>query len=299
MKFSYTIEHFYGKIVVVIQKLGFLPVEGRCLMKITHEINDCDLVAHVLKLNKGTSEFHWHEKYEICQLLDNDCDFLVDSEEIHAKKGDLITINEYDFHIFKPLHDGTHFRIIQFLPKIIMPSLQSHKQLKTHISAEDMDQIPGFREQIDTLYLWMEKECADDRSGSSELSRLYARTIYMLLERNFTATELKPKADRKEFHKIVEYVNAHFTENINITSISKKLYVSRSRVSSIFLKFSGIPLTEYINILRIEYVNKLLRDGTDVMSAAYESGFSSIRTFNSVYKRIMKVTPTQYIKDEM
>jgi AraC-like DNA-binding protein len=97
----------------------------------------------------------------------------------------------------------------------------------------------------------------------------------------------------------VEYVNAHFTENINVTTVSQKLYVSRSLISSVFLKFAGIPLTEYIHVLRIEYANNLLRDGADVMSAAYDSGFSSIRTFNSVYKRIMKVTPTQYIKDEM
>jgi len=268
-------------------------------VKITHEINDCDWVAHIVSLKKGTAKFHWHEKYEICQLLDYDCDFLVDSEEIHAKKGDLITINEYAVHIFKPLHDDTRFRIIQFFPKTILPSLQSQNQLKTHISVEDMDQIPGFREQIDTLYLWMEKECADDRSGCSELSGLYARTIYMLLARNFTATESKMKADRKEFYKIVEYVNAHFTENINVTTVSQKIYISRSKVSSVFLKYAGMPLTEYINILRVDSVNERLRDGMDVMTAAYESGFSSVRTFNSVYKRIMKVTPTQYIKDEM
>lgn len=268
-------------------------------MKLTHEMNDHDLVAHILKLNHGDAKFHWHEKYEICQLLDHDCDFLVDSQEIHAKKGDLITVNAYDFHIFKPLHDGTHFRIIQFLPKIMMTSLQSQDPLKVHITAEEMDQIPGFREQIDTLYLWMEKECARDPSAGNELSVLYARTIYRLLERNFTVAEPKPKADRKEFYKIVEYVNAHFTENINVTTVSQKLYVSRSLISSVFLKFAGIPLTEYIHILRIEYANHLLRDGADVMSAAYDSGFSSIRTFNSVYKRIMKVTPTQYAKDEM
>ena len=97
----------------------------------------------------------------------------------------------------------------------MMTSLQSQDPLKVHITAEEMDQIPGFREQIDTLYLWMEKECARDPSAGNELSVLYARTIYRLLERNFTVAEPKPKADRKEFYKIVEYVNAHFTENIN------------------------------------------------------------------------------------
>lgn len=267
-------------------------------MKITHEKNNLDLIAHVIMLNKGFSKFHWHEKYEICQLVDNDCVFLIDSEEIHAKKGDIITINEFDFHIFKVPHNNTHFRIIQFPPNFIMSSLQAQSQLKVHITREDIENVPDLKEQIDTLYLWLEKECKNNTSGNNELSKLYARALYMLLARNFSVTNLKQRADRNGFYKIVEYVNEHYTENINITNISQALYISRSKLSSIFLKYAGIPLTEYIDTLRVEHANKLLKDGANITTVSFESGFSSIRTFNSVYKRIMKITPTQYVKQE-
>lgn len=266
-------------------------------MKITHEINSQELVANEIRLDQGASAFHWHEKYEICRLLDHDCDFLVDSEEIHGKKGDLITIREYDFHVFKPLRDDTHFHILQFLPKVILPSLQPQHQIKTHIPAEEIDRIPGLRQQLDTLYLWLEQELKQGKGAGGELSRLYARTLYLLLSRHFAAEKTKPGEERTEFYQIVEYVNAHFTEPINVSRLAKKLYLSRNRLSTVFLKFAGMPLTAYLDILRVEYANERLRAGADVLSAAYESGFSSIRTFHAVYKRVMKVTPTEYRKD--
>ena len=268
-------------------------------MKITHEKGNHEICAQFLTLNRGSSKFHWHERYEICQVTNNDSDFIIDSIEIHAKKGDIIAINEYDIHIFKTIYNNTTYKIIQFPPRLIINSSDSSKQLKTHITREEIDKIPGLGDKIDTLFSWMKEEFQKDNPDSNELLKLYTHTFYKLLIGNFDVSNPKLKADKKDFYRIVEYVNDHFTENINVSEISSKLFIARGKLSAIFKKYAAIPLTEYIDTIRVEHANTLLKSGIGVTNSAFESGFPSVRTFNSVYKRIMKITPTQYIKDEM
>ena len=74
------------------------------------------------------------------------------------------------------------------------------------------------------------------------------------------------------------------------------LYISREKLSSVFLQYAGISCKQYINTLRVDYANRLMMEGMDVTTASLKSGFGSIRTFNSVYKGIMGMNPTEYIK---
>ena len=96
--------------------------------------------------------------------------------------------------------------------------------------------------------------------------------------------------------QIVEYINEHFKEEISVSSISNELYLSRGRLADVFKKYSGVSITEYINSLRINNANYMLMHGSTATEAALESGFASVRTFNNVYKSVMNMTPSEYVK---
>ena len=55
-------------------------------------------------------------------------------------------------------------------------------------------------------------------------------------------------------------------------------------------------MSEYINKLRIKNANLMLAQGASITEASMESGFRSIRTFNNVYKGIMSMTPSEYVR---
>lgn len=111
--------------------------------------------------------------------------------------------------------------------------------------------------------------------------------------RNETYTEAR---HRKDFDRIIDYINQNFRENINTTIVAKELFISRSYATVIFKKYSQKKINEYIGELRINYANTLLKQGKDITAVATESGFACLRTFNNVYKRVMGITPTQYIE---
>ena len=212
-------------------------------MKIEHEKSSQQTYAHIIKKNKGPAKFHWHERYEICQVLNHDCDFLIDSVEIHAKKGDIIAIKEYDIHIFKTLCDDTQYRIVQFSPKLIVNPSQSSRLLKTHITREEIESVPSLGDKLNTLFEWMEEECKKGNPDANELLKLHTRTLYELLAQNFGVASARVRSDREDFYRIVEYVNTHYTENINVTDIAQKLFIYRGRLSATFYKYAGVPLT--------------------------------------------------------
>lgn len=94
----------------------------------------------------------------------------------------------------------------------------------------------------------------------------------------------------------MEFINAHFSENITAIEIGKQLYMDRKKLSEIFLKFSGVKINLYINQLRISKANELMRNGSPITVAAMESGFQSVRSFNDIYKKITGITPSEYNK---
>lgn len=104
---------------------------------------------------------------------------------------------------------------------------------------------------------------------------------------------------QKDFNRIIDYINQNFRENINTTTVAKGLFISRSYATVIFKKYSQKRINEYIGELRINYANTLLEQGKDITTAATESGFVCIRTFNNVYKRVMGITPTEYIERQV
>lgn len=100
--------------------------------------------------------------------------------------------------------------------------------------------------------------------------------------------------DKQEFIRITEYVNSHFTEHLTVQSVAQALYMDRGKVSGLFTKCAGITLNAYINILRLERADQLIRDGAGITQAALECGFQSVRTFNDIYKKMNGTAPSKH-----
>ena len=71
--------------------------------------------------------------------------------------------------------------------------------------------------------------------------------------------------------------------------------MSRTQLTYLFGKYTGIGINEHINTLRVRHANNLLLQDRSITEVAMESGFKSIRTFNHVYKKHTGMTPTEYI----
>lgn len=268
-------------------------------MQIVQEKKQFDLFCKIKTYHlSGTHPFHWHENYEICQVINKPCSFRIDGELIAADVGDIVAIGDQTVHQFIIKEDDTDIRVIQFNPNILFGITDKILPLKTHIRACETEKDAELMNNLDSLLNLMEYEENIDNSEKNNYYKSITAALYFFLQRYFSDTEKsRPgKSTKGDFYRIAEYINEHYKESITVNSIAAHFYFSRGKLSSVFKKYAGVGMNEYINQLRIKNANKLLLQGYSSTDAALSSGFESIRTFNSCYKRIMGMTPGEYVK---
>ena len=281
------------------KKRGGISLER--IHEIVQEVSNVELCTRNINSRAVLSPLHWHNNFEICQPINKPCRFLVDGEMINAQPGDIIVINEQTVHRFLIDEDETQLRVLQFSLKILLKTEATILPVRKHITKEEIDANPMLKDKIELLSSLLDKEnITFKESGENLYVQSLLLSFYFLLMENFSTGDIKnhTKKERKEFYKITQYVNNHFNEGININSLATKFFISRGKLTRLFLKYSGIPLTDYIISLRIKNVNQMLFNGSDITSAVFESGFQSIRTFNNLYKKHMGMTPSQFIKQK-
>ena len=242
-------------------------------------------------------EFHWHENYEICQPLDNPCSFRIDGEIINAEPGDIITINEHTVHQFIVGEKDTRIRIIQFKPDILLGITDHVGPLKTHIKYSEIQKDPEIERKLNGIFALMENEVLTERLKVNNYFKALTASLYFFLVQNFPhrVRHTHGSSAKNDFYRMVEYINKNYTEKLTVNSVSSHFYFSRGKVTSVFRKYSGMGINEYVSRLRVRKANTLLLKGESVTKAALSCGFDSIRTFNNIYKKIMGITPSEFV----
>ena len=262
-------------------------------MEILHEKSTTEMIFYRGRWESGLRAFHCHTKLEVVIPINKPITAIIDGERYEAKAGDILMIAGQAVHAFEVPEDDTAFWLGQFPYRILLTCGVVPSAVKPHITAAEIAAVPQLRERIDAIIAAIP---AGERVAEGE-SNPYMQSVlaafYFLLTRHFgtPADNAREERARQDFQRIVNFVNAHYTEPLTVGSIAADLYIDRGKLSRLFLAYAGQPLTEYITALRLSQATRLLREGVPVTVAALESGFQSVRTFHDVYKRTQHTTP--------
>lgn len=95
------------------------------------------------------------------------------------------------------------------------------------------------------------------------------------------------------FRKLLQYINAHFNERLQLDSLANQFHINESYGSQLFSKYLGCGFTEYVTKIKMEKALELLKTDMYVNEIAdflsYDYGY-----FNKLFKKTFGVTPTQY-----
>ena len=93
--------------------------------------------------------------------------------------------------------------------------------------------------------------------------------------------------------KIMEYIAAHFTENITLKGMAKSLGYHPGYVSRCFNHYVQRNFRSFLNEYRVEYAKSVLvSTAMSVSEVALECGFETIRSFNRAFKTVTGQTPS-------
>jgi AraC-like DNA-binding protein len=92
----------------------------------------------------------------------------------------------------------------------------------------------------------------------------------------------------------LDFLNAHYTENISLNQLSKVAGLSRFHLCRVFHKAVGVSPHVYQVQRRVDQAKRLLLKGMPLRQISSELGFADQSHFGEHFKRIVGVTPGQY-----
>ena len=101
----------------------------------------------------------------------------------------------------------------------------------------------------------------------------------------------------EKFNTIFDYIDKNYTEDLSLDVVSGVAGFSKFHFSRLFKQFTDMSFYDYLNQRRVCAAEALLLDpDIPITEIAMRSGFSSISTFNRVFKSFKECTPSEFKK---
>lgn len=95
--------------------------------------------------------------------------------------------------------------------------------------------------------------------------------------------------------QVLLYCDEHYTEPLNLETLSRQFGVSRFYVSHLFSDKIRINFNSYLHMLRIQAAKQLLLcNSRSVTEIAYAVGYNNIRSFNRQFCSTTGFSPSEY-----
>lgn len=125
--------------------------------------------------------------------------------------------------------------------------------------------------------------------------------VGVLIESYILTLLEKYPGDFEEFNPLIKNIKSYLNENleydISLSAMAKLFNYNPVYLGRIFKKETGMSIKEYVNKKRIDYAKKLLKNNETVTSISLKVGYNNVTYFNSIFKKLVGITPSEYKKE--
>jgi len=93
-------------------------------------------------------------------------------------------------------------------------------------------------------------------------------------------------------------ITEQYAKTLSLEWLSSEVGLSPSYLSRLFKSLEGINLKDYILNIRVDKAKQALLEGKTVEQASSETGFSDPAYFTKCFKRVVGLTPREYVQDK-
>lgn len=143
--------------------------------------------------------------------------------------------------------------------------------------------------------------------GSQQMIVILLEQILLLMLRQNQAGQ--PAAHSENIHltdeqnaadltnQLTALMREHLDGSLSFEEICRRSGLSQTALKACFRRYNRMGVMEYYQRLRIEEARRLLREGRlNVTQTAEALGYSSVQAFSRQFKRLMGVTPLNYLR---
>lgn len=260
-----------------------------------------------------TSETRLHEHpsfLELTYVLQGRANHVIDGVSSIISKGDYFIVDYKTQHRYTQIGD-TPFIVVNclFIPQLIDQTLGNCQRfeevINNYLINFDFCQL---KERPTNLilhdsdgHIWemIQNLCKEyENKDIGYLESMRCQLILLLIDimRQLQLPNTENTKSKNSFvNNVLEYANKHFAENISLKEIAHKYNYSSAHVSNLFKKETGITFSEYVQSIRIQESCRLLANTNKTVAEIVSLvGYTDIKFFNKIFKRITGMTPRQF-----
>lgn len=221
---------------------------------------------------------HLHKNFELIIVLEGELFSHVDGRPYRVGAGEALLVFPYQIHS----HDCAKNMVARMV--IFSPGFVTRFMNMYH------EQLPCSNKFI------YHGDVDIDFKGSFflRISYLYQVLGEFLLQNEFFDKGELPSNEL--ISNIIDYIYEHYREHCSLEDIAEHLGYSSTYISKYFKSRIGLNFKQYVNTLRLNHACERLKYSTqeNISSIAFESGFSSLCTFNREFKRQFGIIPSEF-----
>ncbi len=225
------------------------------------------------------------------------------SKEIELEVGQMYIHKPNEFHNLRC--DGEHAAnsvIISFdcdcrelmpIAGMVITCGSEERRLIGNIIKESLD---AFSTPLGIPFTRRMEKSGSGAYGCEQLIRIYIEQLLILLIRGNKSTAPVKKAESgRLLARICEYLEKNIQNRLRFEDIMKQFNLSASVIKKLFREQMDCGAMEYFTRLKIDAAKQMIREGNyNFTEIADILAFSTSQYFTTVFRRIAKMTPTEY-----
>lgn len=245
-------------------------------------------------------DFHYHDFCKLLFLVSGKGCYTVEGRRYQLQQGDIVCIDSRSVH--RPELDpvATYERIILFIsPAFLQRESTEDCNLVESFSGEEGHVLrlkEPARKKLFEMAENLEKELnrndyGRDIASNATLLRLLVQ-IGREKHRGNIQTLQAQTPENKRIREIMEYLDRHLEEDVNIDMLAENFYISKYHMMRQFRKETGYTVYAYLAQRRLLQARELMASGMRATEACYRSGFRSYSSFTRSFSKYFGATPT-------
>lgn len=237
---------------------------------------------------------HWHEEYQFCFIEAGGGELFYRGIHYDTPATSLFIVHPGEVHS-NETRVGCSFRSIYIDPKLV-------RRMVANISGQDQG-LPFFPdpmifdEDVIGTYLSLHRSPEDcETAPERELAilELLSRLITRYAQKR---TELRPPRNEHNAVKTArDYIAAHHDRSITLGELARLVSLSPFHLNRVFTREVGMPPHAFQTQVRVAAAKKLILSGLPLAVVAATTGFADQSHFIRHFKRLMKITPGEYLR---
>lgn len=254
---------------------------------------------------------HMHDAYEIIFVLDGSIDLKCTAFNYKLSKGDVFIINVKELHRVVSGSDSNLLLILKFDPYqylSIFPKLDYYIFVCDSFSSEDKQNEKLINLQQLLLNIYHQVHDQAEQSVSKAEEHLFMLITYLI--NNFQSFSLENTGyhnksifkndayQQERIFNIQEYIYKNYNNRITLEELADQVHLNKYYVSHIIKKATGLSMTDFLSLTRVEQSERLLLSTAGSMEEiAFECGFSALRYYEKHFIKWYNMKPADYRKN--